>query len=122
MAPLFLLSAPQVTLRSLFDRPSEEMNLAWIKLFIAAAAILALFYEASRQAEGNPVALRTRKAVAGFLAFASIVAYFQFFNTGYQDFYHRWEFFHYYVGSKYFRELGYDNLYRCTAVAELDLG
>jgi hypothetical protein len=122
MAPLFLLAAPQVTLRSLFDRPSEEMNLAWIKLFIAAAAILALFYEASRQAEGNPVAPRARKAVAGFLAFASIVAYFQFFNTGYQDFYHRWEFFHYYVGSKYFRELGYDNLYRCTAVAELDLG
>ncbi len=30
--------------------------------------------------------------------------------------------FHYYLGAKYFRELGYDQLYRCVAVAELDNG
>src|SRR5262245_1817486 len=30
--------------------------------------------------------------------------------------------FHYYVGPKYFGELGYTELYRCAAVAELELG
>jgi hypothetical protein len=30
--------------------------------------------------------------------------------------------FHYYIGSKYFAELGYERLYRCVAVAELENG
>ncbi len=30
--------------------------------------------------------------------------------------------FHYYMGSKYFREIGYDKLYRCAALAERDNG
>ena len=30
--------------------------------------------------------------------------------------------FHYYMGPKYFRELGYTELYACTAAAELELG
>ncbi len=32
--------------------------------------------------------------------------------------FHFHEFFHYYVGSKYFRELGYEGLYDCTALAD----
>jgi hypothetical protein len=38
------------------------------------------------------------------------------------NFYHRHEFFHYYLGSKYDRELGYERLYYCVAVAQADSG
>ena len=31
---------------------------------------------------------------------------------------HQWDTFHYYVGSKYFKELSYDRLYECVAVAD----
>src|SRR5262249_53142039 len=43
-------------------------------------------------------------------------------NTRYPEYYHRHEFFHYYLGSKYFTEIGYTRLYECAAVAEVDLG
>jgi hypothetical protein len=32
--------------------------------------------------------------------------------------FHAYEFFHYYMGAKYFRELGYEGLYDCTALAD----
>ena len=35
---------------------------------------------------------------------------------------HYWDTFHYYVGSKYFDEVGYDLIYKCTALAEADDG
>ena len=31
---------------------------------------------------------------------------------------HAWDTFHYYAGSKYFKELSYDRLYECIAVAD----
>ncbi len=55
------------------------------------------------------------------LAGLGIVAFLTYFNFGAFHFYnyvHNWDTFHYYVGSKYFRELQYDRLYRCVAVAD----
>jgi hypothetical protein len=54
----------------------------------------------------------------------SVRNYFDFFvpNTRYDDYYHRHEFYHYYLGSKYFNEIGYDRLYTCTAIAEVEAG
>ena len=34
---------------------------------------------------------------------------------------HTYEFFHYYIGAKYFRELGYEGLYDCTALADAEI-
>jgi len=121
---LFLLSssAPGFTLASLLDRPGyDEENLARAKLLVALLALVALFYEASREAEGNPVTLRWKKLAAASLAVLGAISYFQFFQIGYKEFYHRWEFYHYYVGSKYFRNVGYEGIYTCTAVAESEL-
>ena len=123
MAPLPLLAAFVPKLDSLIDQPGgNENNLAFLKLVVAAAALVALAYESSRVADGDPVRMRTKRIVAGLFAAISIVCYFEFFQIGYKPFYHRWEFFHYYMGSKYFREMGYDGLYTCTAVAESELG
>jgi hypothetical protein len=48
-------------------------------------------------------------------------AYFKFGRLG-GGLVHRWEMFHYYVGSKYHDELGYKRLYSCALVAEADDG
>ena len=58
------------------------------------------------------------------LTLAAFGVYFDYFNpnTRYSEYYHRHEFYHYYLGSKYFKEVGYTRLYECTAVAEIELG
>ena len=35
---------------------------------------------------------------------------------------HLWDMTHYYLGAKYFGELGYDGLYECIAVADAESG
>lgn len=60
--------------------------------------------------------------VAGALAVAAVVTYFHFFSLPGRGFYHRWEMFHYFIGARYQRELGYDRLYECTAVADAETG
>jgi hypothetical protein len=57
----------------------------------------------------------------GLLAFVGVVSFFCYFNFGMWHFpnrVHQWDTFHYYVGSKYFKELSYDRLYECVAVAD----
>ncbi len=57
----------------------------------------------------------------GLLAFVGVVSFICYFNFGLWHFpnrVHQWDTFHYYVGSKYFKELSYDRLYECVAVAD----
>lgn len=123
MHPLFLLAPLKLDLGSLFDKPGyDPKNLAILKLLFAVLGIGALIYEAARESENNPVPRFWKKLAAGTFAVMGIVAYFQFFQIGYKEFYHRHEFFHYYLGAKYFQNIGYYNLYVCAANAEYELG
>ncbi len=118
-----LLMAHAPSIEKLIERPgANESTLGWWKLFLALAAIAALAYEASREAEGNPVSRPWKRRAGAFFAFAGVVCYFQFFQVGFTEYYHRWELFHYYMGSKYFKQIGYEGIYTCTAVAEAELG
>jgi hypothetical protein len=53
--------------------------------------------------------------VLGVLSFC---AYWNFFSFHFGNYVHMWDTFHYYIGSKYFKELSYDRLYECVAVAD----
>jgi len=109
----------------LLDLPAGAMvyrSLNWIKAIIALAAAALSVHEAKRIAERKPLRECWSKGAALALAVMSLAAYFSFGDVGYSDFYHRHEFFHYYLGSKYPRELGYKRLYLCTAVAQTELG
>jgi len=44
--------------------------------------------------------------------------YWNFGSFHFGNYIHIWEFFHYYMGSKYFPELSYDRLYDCATVAD----
>jgi hypothetical protein len=122
MLPYLLLNAP-IKLDAMFDKPGyEERYLAIWKLIFALLGIGALIYEAARESEGNPISLHWKKLAGGVFAVLGIIAYFQFFQIGYKEFYHRHEFFHYYLGAKYFKNIGFEKLYVCSAVAEAELG
>jgi hypothetical protein len=102
--------------------PSYDRSVDVVKAGIAIAAAACVFYEAHRAGMRRPIAERWKRFAGFALALAALVAYFNGFNYGFKKYYHRWEHFHYYVGAKYFRELGYAGLYKCAAVAQDELG
>jgi len=93
-----------------------------IGLALVAAGLLMLEQRARRL--GRPVPERTARRVGIALTVICFLLYFDFFNpnTRYPNYYHRHELYHYYLGSKYFSEVGYDHLYTCTAIAEVEQG
>jgi hypothetical protein len=93
-----------------------------IGISLVAAGLLMLEQRAKRI--GYPVPERVARWVGIGFTVISFLLYFDFFNpnTRYAQYYHRHELYHYYLGSKYFTEIGYDRLYTCTAIAEVELG
>jgi len=62
------------------------------------------------------------KAVLLGLGLLGALAYANFGTLHGGRFLHVWDAYHYYVGAKYFPELGYQELYKCTAEADLEAG
>ena len=103
--------------------PFQGVDFTYIKrlnLFIAAAAVLLMLL---RHLE-VPWILEPRKylAVLVGLAVTSVVVYLNFFSFhGERTYIHYHDVAHYYLGSKYFRELGYTGLYTAMLRAEAEL-
>ncbi len=102
--------------------PELDRAINVLKACLALTAASCVFYEIHRAQQRRPVAERWKRFVGLALGVTSIVLYFNGFKIGYQKFWHRHDQYHYYFGAKYFRELGYDGLYKCTVVAEDELG
>lgn len=102
------------------DEHARAVDLA--KVLIAMGAALCVFYETQREGMRRPVAERWKRFVGVALGIAAIIAYFNGFRFGYPKYYHRWDQFHYYMGAKYFPEMGYDGLYKCALIAQDELG
>lgn len=66
--------------------------------------------------------LSSRVVLMGTLAFLAYSSYYNFYNWHFQNDIHSWEVYHYYLGAKYFPELGYNGLYECTTVADSEDG
>ena len=71
-----------------------------LRIGLTLGGALLLIYEVRARRVGEAIPLRTRKRVAILLTVLSFGAYFDFFNpnTRYPEYYHRHEFFHYYLG------------------------
>ena len=109
---LFLALRPQI-------QPYDS-RAGLAKALVAGAALLCVLYEGSRRR--RPVSEATKRFAALMLAAAALPCYFNGFRYTYPPFWHHSDLFHYYMGAKYFPELRYDGLYRCTAVAQDQLG
>lgn len=91
----------------------SETVVGVVKLGLALGAALAWLMLPARR--------RLASWVLGGCALLAVSAYFQFGRLP-AGFVHRWEMYHYYVGSKYHAELGYERLYRCAALADAEDG
>lgn len=109
-----------IGIQQLIDDHARAVDMA--KAGIAITAAGCVFYETHRAGERRPISERWKKFAAITLGIAAIVAYFNGFRFGYPKYYHRWDQYHYYMGAKYFRELGYSGLYKCSAIAQEELG
>ncbi|MBI5533697.1 MAG: hypothetical protein HY898_13335 [Deltaproteobacteria bacterium] len=106
-------------LSQLLTKMTQQNYLSGIKAAVGIAACLLIYYEA--QAE-KPIPTRVKQIVGAVLAVAAIACFFQFFHLSYKGYYHRWELFHYYMGSKYAKELSYERIYVCAAIADAETG
>lgn len=96
------------------DKPSARLE-----MMLAIGALLLLGWGYTLETEGRAgyrKKLRDRLLMAvGLLSFC---AYWNFGSFHFGNYIHYWDSYHYYVGSKYFKELGYDRLYDCASVAD----
>jgi hypothetical protein len=78
----------------------------------------------ARRLSAAAVAL-ARRALLYVLALSALLAAVTFLDFGvfrYGTYLNEWDFYHYYLGTKYARELGYGNLYGATLLADVEGG
>lgn len=112
--PLFLGAAGRLSV--------PEVNTATAALATAGTALLGLGLLRGRAGPGSARLWRVWDGAllaAGLLSVAAWTNWGQFHFPGFG---HPSETFHYYMGAKYFPELGYTRLYRCVAVADAEAG
>ena len=94
-----------------------------IKLAIAISGCALLIWSVIVRRLGRPrMHRRLRDALLGTLAALSALCWSNFFQFHYSQYFHPSDLYHYYVGAKYFPELGYTKLYECTAAADIAAG
>ena len=72
--------------------------------------------------EGNKVKLASRGALVWLILCSATVWINYGTFHGNNRMVHYWDSFHYYMGSKYFKEVRYDYLYACSNIGEIDDG
>lgn len=88
-------------------------------LAVLALALLGWGYVLQRRGRANHWR-RLRDRLLMLVGALSFCAYWNFFAFHFGNYTHWHEAYHYYVGAKYFDELGFDRLYECTAVADAE--
>lgn len=102
--------------------PDYARALDVMKAAVALTAAACVFYEWHRKQQGRPIAERWKRFIGVGLGVVAICLYFHAFKFGYPKYWHRWDQYHYYMGAKYFPEIKYDGLYKCSAIAQHQLG
>jgi hypothetical protein len=115
------LGRPLLTAAGIYLRLPED-TLTVLKGLLAVTALGLVGWEAARRLRRRPLPRRGVAVVGGALGVLATMGFLNSDDLAYGRYYHLWEFFHYYLGSKYQAELGYKRIYACTAVAEAELG
>lgn len=97
----------------------NDVSSRWWELALALAGLALLAWDArSERRIRTAGGVRRRKVAFTVAGLVAILTYFNFGAFHFGSFVHGWDTFHYYIGAKYFRELGYERLYDCVAVAD----
>lgn len=96
-----------------------DATLLWLRVGLAVAGLVLFAAGAWSRRRGGEPRLAIRRVLLGVVALAAFATNFNLFVwTGL----HRHELYHYYLGSKYFPELGYSGLYVCSVQAAAEDG
>jgi hypothetical protein len=91
----------------------------WWEMLLALMVAGLVYWDVRLKEEGKPRRYLRTRTLALFLALPlAVMTYLNFFSFHFDNFVHRWDTFHYYVGAKYFKELGFERMYECVAVAD----
>ena len=107
--------------------PYQGVDFVYLKrlnllIAVAAGILLALRYGAGRLGSSRILAPGAYLVAVGTLAAFSVAVYTNFFSFhGERTFVHYHDVAHYYLGSKYFDELGYEGLYTAMLRAEAEV-
>jgi hypothetical protein len=118
---LRVVDAPQTAPPRTIYTYWNDTTSRWWELILALAGLALLVWDLRRERHGGSAAARRWRDRA--LATAGLLAALTYFNFGFFHFgnyIHGWDVFHYYIGAKYFPELGYERLYECVAVADAE--
>ena len=97
----------------------NDLTSRWWELLLALLGIVLLAADARcERRDGPPPPRGWRRRLFGVAAVVAALTYFNFGAFHFGNFVHTWDTLHYYVGAKYFRELSYERLYECLAVAD----
>ncbi len=100
-----------------------DAKMVAVKGMTAAAGAALLFWGVILARRRQPGASRgLRDALLAGLGLLSLASWWNLGFFHFQNFVHTWDTFHYYVGAKYFPELGYTDLYECAVAANLAAG
>jgi hypothetical protein len=103
----------------------RERQAEWeaARFWIALLATILLGAGAALRATGREQVLgRSRNAALLILVLATVTAWWHPYRGSLRTWLHTGDSFHYYVGAKYFDELGYGRLYDCVLLADADAG
>ncbi|HEY6572031.1 MAG TPA: hypothetical protein VI198_01830 [Candidatus Eisenbacteria bacterium] len=123
-APLPVLAEPPrppAPPRQGYHLTRGDANMLKAALALLGAALLS--WGSILKRRGAPE--RLRKLRDALLLALGILGFFGYYNWGSYHFpnrIHFHEFFHYFIGAKYFPELGYTHLYECANLAEAEQG
>lgn len=95
-----------------------DSTIVLVKLGVALLGAGALIWRARRTSGASRLSRRLLRDLGLF----SALLWWNLLTFHSESYVHTWETYHYYVGAKYFRELGYVGLYECTAVADAEAG
>lgn len=101
----------------------DNSMMVGIKGGLATAGTLLLLWWFLLQKQGRSREFRrTRHVLLAVLGLASFASWWNLGHFHFDHYIHTWEHYHYYIGAKYAPELGFERIYDCTAVADMQDG
>jgi len=91
----------------------------WWEMLLALIVGGLVYWDYRLKEDGTPKKYLKARTLGLFFALPiAAMTYLNFFSFHFDNFVHKWDTFHYYVGAKYFKELGFERMYECVAVAD----
>ncbi len=99
-----------------------DYQMSTIRLAILIAGLIVFAWRFLPPASRTPGLVRLRLVLLIVLAGTAYASYYQFFQFSHARGFATTDNFHYYVGSKYFEEIGYFDLYECSLAVLAERG